>query len=534
MTQLTSRPRPTSAQEARQRQRARMRRLRIIWFGIGCISGLLISFLLLGASSFLSDKKTTLQSEPKPITQEETIAAPEPEIEEAEPEPEPITWPQRIDFTVAAGDTLAGILNEHGIGANDAYNIIESMDNIFNPRNLREGHKLHLVLAKDKSRPNEAEAATLQQLSIFINKLDTVHIYAHTEDKSSFRVEKETKKLASKLDYAQGSIKDGSSLAGSATAQGVPNSIINKLIKAYSYDIDFQRSIKAGDSFEIFYEKLVTPDGVTVKGGDVNYAMLKTGGKTHKIYYYQDKYTPGKFYNEKGESIVKTLLRTPVDGARISSGFGKRRHPILGYNKMHTGLDFAAPRGTKIYAAGDGTVTYAGRKGGYGNFVSIRHNSTYTTNYAHAKGFARGIKKGKRVRQGQVIAYVGTTGRSTGPHLHYEIVKNGKKINPNSVKFLNSGKLSRKQMNLFDNMKSRFTRQIADIEKQKKADALKVEAEKAEAKAKTKIKTETPPATPKPEAPKKAEVKPEPKPAEKPVKIERTPDGLPIIKIEKN
>lgn len=521
MTQRASRPRPTSAHEARRRQRERMRRLRLVWFGIGCTSGLLLSALILGVSSFFSDDKTTPPAEPKPITQEEALSAPNTESnepEEAEAEPEPITWPQHIDFTVASGDTLAGILSEHSISPNAAYNIIESMEKTFNPRLLREGHQLHFVLDHDASRPTEPEAVTLKQLSIFLNKLDTVHIYADADDSSSFRAEKETKKLTTKLGYAEGTIAEGSSLAGVATAQGVPGSIITTLIKAYSYDIDFQRSIKAGDSFEIFYEKLVTPDGETVKGGDVNYAMLKTGGKTHKIYYYEDKYSPGKFYNEKGESIVKTLLRTPVDGARISSGFGKRRHPILGYNKMHTGLDFAAPSGTKIYAAGDGTVTYAGRKGGYGNFVSIRHNSTYTTNYAHAKGFARGMRKGKKVRQGQVIAYVGSTGRSTGPHLHYEIVKNGRKINPNSVKFLNSGKLSKKQLSLFNGMKTRFTSQIADIEKEK------VGAREQELGVSEEI-----PEPPKPEAPKTPEVKPAPKP----IKIERNSDGLPIIKIEK-
>jgi len=491
-----------------------------------------------------------LPNEPKPLTQEEVLAEPEDDItQEVEPEPEEekIIWPQHIDFTVAKGDTLAGILDDHGITPKATYNIIEAMKGTFNLRYLREGHKLHLVLDKDTTRSDNPDAAILEQLSIILDKLETVNVFARPEDKTTYRVEKETKELSPKLDYVEGTISEGSSLAGAATSQGVPHSIITTLIKAYSYDIDFQRSIKAGDTFEILYEKLVTPDGTVFKGGNVNYALLKTKGKTHTIFYYEDKYTPGKFYNEKGESIVKTLLRTPVDGASISSGFGKRRHPILGYNKMHAGIDFAAPTGTKIFAAGNGTVVYAARKGGYGNFVSIKHNNTYTTNYAHASKFARGIRKGKKVRQGQVIAYVGSTGRSTGPHLHYEIVKNGRKINPNSVKFLNSGKLSKKQLSAFKKKKATYTRQIADIEKEKKAEAEKTiaaptqdvpaeaTAEKSEPEAPVE---EAPKATaPEPKAvePIKQEPEaPEPLVKKKPTLIERTKNGLPIIKIDKN
>jgi murein DD-endopeptidase MepM/ murein hydrolase activator NlpD len=213
-----------------------------------------------------------------------------------------------------------------------------------------------------------------------------------------------------------------SSLMQAGIDAGVPASVMIEMIRIYSFDVDFQRDIQKGDSFEVMYERLFDEDGAPVHDGAVRYAALTLSGKTYRLYLFEGEDGARDYFNEKGASVRKALLRTPVDGARISSTFGKRRHPILVYTKMHKGTDFAAPSGTPIMAAGDGVVEKAGRNGGYGNYIRIRHNGTYKTAYAHLSKFARGVRAGSRVRQGDIIGYVGTTGRSTGPHLHYEVL----------------------------------------------------------------------------------------------------------------
>lgn len=206
------------------------------------------------------------------------------------------------------------------------------------------------------------------------------------------------------------------------------------MIRIYSYQVDFQRDIKEGDKFEILYETYKTEDGDFARYGDILYANLAIDGKKIPVYRYENKDGQVDYYGEDGMTFKKTLMRTPVDGARMSSGFGMRRHPISGYTKMHKGIDFAVAMGTPIYAAGDGTVEISGRKGAYGNYVRIRHNNEMKTAYAHMQKIAKGITPGQKVKQGQIIGYVGTTGRSTGPHLHYEVLLKNKPVNPNSVK----------------------------------------------------------------------------------------------------
>jgi len=230
-------------------------------------------------------------------------------------------------------------------------------------------------------------------------------------------------------------------------------------MNTHSYDVDFQREIHPGDTFEVFYANGITEDVRPRGRGTLLFSSLTTGGKKRSYYRFTTKDGQTDYYNDKGVSSKKPLMRTPIDGARISSGFGMRRHPILGYSKMHTGTDFAAPSGTPILAAGDGVVDYAARKGGYGNYVRLRHENGVKTAYAHMKRFAKGLKKGKRVRQGQVIGFVGTTGRSTGPHLHYEVLIKGKKRNPLKVKIAGSGrKLTGKDKRAFETEKSRIDR----------------------------------------------------------------------------
>ena len=209
--------------------------------------------------------------------------------------------------------------------------------------------------------------------------------------------------------------------------------------RIFGFEVDFQRDIRKGDWFEILYEKFEDDNGVVQDTGKIIYASMFVNGNEINLYNFKDDKDIG-FYDIKGKSIVKSLMKTPINGARLSSSFGMRKHPILGYNKMHRGTDFAAPTGTPIMASGSGKITRARWCGGGGNCVKIKHNSTYETIYAHMKSFARGIKEGKRVKQGQIIGYVGSTGLSTGPHLHYEVIVNGQKVNSQKLK-LPSGKI---------------------------------------------------------------------------------------------
>jgi murein DD-endopeptidase MepM/ murein hydrolase activator NlpD len=203
----------------------------------------------------------------------------------------------------------------------------------------------------------------------------------------------------------------------------------------YSYDVDFQRDVHAGDGFEVFFTRYFDEFGNPVKSGDILFAALTLQGERKPLYRYQRE--PGRdpeYFDPHGKSIKKSLLRTPIESARVSSGFGMRHHPILGYSKMHKGIDFAAPTGTPVLASGDGVIEFAGRSGGYGNYIRIQHTAEYQTAYAHLSAYARGLRDGMRVSQGDVIGYVGSTGQSTGPHLHYEIIIDGEQTNPAGVK----------------------------------------------------------------------------------------------------
>jgi murein DD-endopeptidase MepM/ murein hydrolase activator NlpD len=230
-----------------------------------------------------------------------------------------------------------------------------------------------------------------------------------------------------------------------------PNVII-EFARIYGFQVDFQRDIRKNDNFQIMYEVFEDDDAKVFETGNIIFADLKLSGKNNTLYYFEKKKSEGH-YDENGKSVEKALMKTPINGARLSSSFGMRKHPIDGFNKMHRGTDFAAPMGTPIMASGNGIIQKAGWCGGGGNCVKIRHNSTYETIYAHMSKFARGIKSGVRVKQGQTIGYVGSTGKSTGPHLHYEVVVNGKKVNSQKLK-LPSGKILKgKNRKLFETNK---------------------------------------------------------------------------------
>ena len=226
----------------------------------------------------------------------------------------------------------------------------------------------------------------------------------------------------------------------SAIDLGIKPNIIIEFARLYGFQVDFQRDIWKNDSFQIIYEEFVDKDNKVIDTGEIIFANLNLQDSDLQLYKYEYEKNKIDYFDENGKSMRKTLMKTPINGARLSSSYGKRKHPILGYTKMHTGTDFAAPKGTPIMASGDGKVMKAGWCGGGGNCVKIKHNSTYQTVYAHMSKFGRGIKRGVKVKQGQIIGYVGSTGLSTGPHLHYEVIENGRKINSQKLK-LPSGKI---------------------------------------------------------------------------------------------
>ena len=229
------------------------------------------------------------------------------------------------------------------------------------------------------------------------------------------------------------------SLYKSATDEKIPANIIIEFARIYGFQVDFQRDVRKQDKFQIMYEVFFNEKNEIIETGEILFANLKLSGQNNSLYYFDKEGSEGH-YDKNGKSVKKALMKTPINGARLSSPFGMRKHPIDGFNKMHKGTDFAAPMGTPIMASGDGVVKKAGWCGGGGNCVKIKHNSTYQTVYAHMSKFARGIKPGVRVKQGQTIGYVGSTGKSTGPHLHYEVIVNGKKVNSQKLK-LPSGKV---------------------------------------------------------------------------------------------
>jgi murein DD-endopeptidase MepM/ murein hydrolase activator NlpD len=426
--------------------RERAQRLRVAWFVLGSLFGMALSAGAQNALDWVSGDEdpsprrsaSRRADDPQlPAPQEQSALRPSPA------KPAAPAWPKRVEYTVSSGDTLLDLMTGNGLSYEDAHNILSRLKKTFDPRDIQPGHTVSMMLREDTSRKGD-NAARLGAMTITLSKIEQVNLTQ--TGPGAYLMERRMKKLLTKPTLAHRPIKG--SFYETAQRAGVPAGQIAELIKNFSYDIDFQRDIRPDDTLEILYEAKVTEDGTRMGTGNVLYAMLETKGKEYRIYRFQDG-QGARFYNEKGESIIKKMLRTPIDGARISSGFGMRKHPILGYSKMHKGLDFAAPTGTPIFAAGDGVIEYAGLNGSYGNYIKIKHNATYRSAYAHMSRFARGMGKGRKVRQGEIIGYVGTTGRSTGPHLHYELLKNGGQVNPAGIQFAGGDKLGGGQLAAF-------------------------------------------------------------------------------------
>ncbi|HEX9647373.1 MAG TPA: peptidoglycan DD-metalloendopeptidase family protein [Alphaproteobacteria bacterium] len=350
--------------------------------------------------------------------------------------------------TLDRGGTLIEALVEAGSTAPEAHAAIESVRELYNPRRLQAGQAVSLTFVAARSDaslfatavPTLAgeEPPVLGGLTLDVStekRLEVVRL----ED-GRFVSGFVAKDLVSDYRRAEGTIR--SSLYEAIIDAGVPVAVMMELIRIYSFDVDFQRDIHDGDRFELMYEMLVDEAGEAVKPGAILYAALELSGAVKEMYRYRLADGRIEYFDAQGRSVRKALLRTPVSGAELSSGFGMRKHPILGYSKMHKGVDFAARRGAPVFAAGEGVVERASRFGAYGNYVRIRHSPEYATAYAHLNGFAKGIYPGKRVVQGQTVGYVGTTGRSTGPHLHYEVLLRDKQVNPLSVKLPTGIKLA--------------------------------------------------------------------------------------------
>ncbi|MBP6013806.1 MAG: peptidoglycan DD-metalloendopeptidase family protein [Alphaproteobacteria bacterium] len=363
-------------------------------------------------------------------------APPKPEAEPVVEEVKPPPGPEVRAIEVERGDTLTGILTEQGVTSDEARAAVQSLSSVYDPTDIRAGQTITLTLAPEG-----------MMLSLALKPSIERDLLVRRSEDGTFAIDDRVMTLTATDTRAAGMI-DGS-LFISAISAGVPEAVIVDLIHIYSYDVDFQREVKSGDRFDILYTSFVDEHGQPIKGGAIQYAELTLQGKAKPLYRFTTNDKASDYFTPKGISGKRQLMRTPIDGARLTSRYGMRRHPILGYTKMHKGVDFGAPTGTPVMASGNGTVKMAGWHGGYGRYVQLSHAGTYSTAYAHLSRFARGIKSGVRVRQGQIIGYVGTTGRSTGPHLHYEVLAKGKQINPMGVKLPTGRELTGKDLLAF-------------------------------------------------------------------------------------
>lgn len=354
---------------------------------------------------------------------------------------------RRVDAVIQSGDTLAAALSKAGVDNVSAHNASRALGELTDLRRLRPGQQLTILFDGNNDLLAEVRIRENVERTVIASRV-VEGLDSEEAARAAFEAREDLREFAQELVRGRGVIEDSLFLA--ADRAGLEHEVLIELIRIFSFDVDFQREIRTGDSFELVYERFVDEEGNVAKTGQVLAASLTLSGKPLTYYRFHPKGEPrADYFNASGQSVRKTLMRTPIDGARLSSGFGKRKHPILGYTRMHKGTDFAAPRGTPIKAAGDGVIDYIGTKGSYGRFIRIRHNSEYSTAYAHMRGYRRGLKKNSRVTQGQIIGYVGTSGRSTGPHLHYEVLKNGKQVNPLSIKLPTGIKLAGANLKAF-------------------------------------------------------------------------------------
>ena len=345
-----------------------------------------------------------------------------------------------IIYYVKEGDTFENISKNLNLPAKEKKLFLKTVTQHPKLKVIRLNQKIDFKIDK-RNNP------MILELKIELDNKNEI-FFSRSDNKKKFEWKIIEKNLDKIISYKEAIIT--SSLYNSAVKIGIKPDVIIDFARLYGFQVDFQRDIWKNDHFQIIYEEFRNQAGEIVETGDIIYANLSLQNNDLKLYRFEFQKDKTDYFDENGKSIRKTLMKTPINGARLSSSFGKRKHPILGFNKMHTGTDFAAPKGTPIMASGDGIVTRAKWCGGGGNCVKIKHNSVYQTVYAHMSKFAKGIKKGTRVKQGQTIGYVGSTGLSTGPHLHYEVIENGKKINSQTLKLPSGRILKGNERKLFE------------------------------------------------------------------------------------
>ena len=336
---------------------------------------------------------------------------------------------ETINYIIETGDTFEKILNEINVPKNEKIKILKKISKFKFVNKLYKNQKISFTV--DRKNPIK-----ILGFSVQTSKTKTINFYRNTaiDDFEYKEIEKNLKQI---IVFKEAEITN--SLYSSAIDIGIQPNVIIDFARIYGFQVDFQRDIWKDDSFQLVYETFLDGNGKILETGNIIYANLILQGRENPLYIFKNKKDYDHF-DQFGKSIRKSLMKTPINGARLSSSFGIRKHPILGFNKMHKGTDFAAPMGTPIMASGEGKIVRARWCGGGGNCVKIKHNSTYSTVYAHMSKFGRNIKEGVRIKQGHIIGYVGSTGVSTGPHLHYEVIKNGRKINSQKLK-LPSGKI---------------------------------------------------------------------------------------------
>ncbi|CAN1606745.1 NlpD Membrane proteins related to metalloendopeptidases [Candidatus Pelagibacterales bacterium] len=363
----------------------------------------------------------------------------------------------KVELKVRNGDSIQRILYDQKISPSEVNNVLNALRREYNFGTLRNDQKVYLIIKREKN------GNFVSRLTVNIDNITSVHVFLNKDN--VYETKRVTKILTKKNHLIETTIDRG--IYRTAKQSGIENSIVAQFARLYGFELDFQRDLKKNDKIKIFYERYLDDDGVSQRTGNIIYSEITNVEKNIILYRYEYPNGTIAYFTPEGKSIEKSLMRTPINGAKLSSRYGFRIHPILGYNQMHQGTDFAAPIGTPVMASGAGTVEYSGWKGGYGKFISIRHSPVYQTNYAHLQDYAKGIRRGAKVQQGQVIGYLGSTGSSTGPHLHYEVVVNGRKENSQTLKLPSAAPLEGNNKNFFEIQKRNIDNLILEASKKK-------------------------------------------------------------------
>ncbi len=418
-------------------------------------AGLILVLMLNIGSSPKSTSPDTVDASPASVQTADAAAA-EPEADSSAEEPaqgsEEANAPTAVaqTYRLKRNETLIGLLHRAGISSAEAHKAVGALKDVTNLRRLQRGQEVRIIRSSDGG-------GSIEELRM----RDSFEAEAVlTATKAGYDARRAPIATLALTHLVEGEITD--SLYLSAQRAGLPVPVIVELIRLMSFDVDFEREIRTGDKFQVYFERAYAPEFGDLEEGRILHMRLELQKRTLEATYFEDESGKGDYFDANGHSTRRALMKTPLDVTVVTSNYGKRKHPVLGYTRMHTGVDFRAWTGTPIMAAGDGVIERASRYGGYGNYIRIRHNSTYQTAYAHLSKYGRGIKAGVRVKQGQIIGYSGATGRVNGPHLHYEVLVNGKQANPLTLKLPTGRALKDEQLATFQRTQASL---VADIDK---------------------------------------------------------------------